>query len=214
MSQLLAFTNFLNDRQYAVNDFETFSEIIEPIRNGNSGQGYRLKPIQQADRITQKCKVLVQYTWHCRDYVKKSLKEVGVQSDPGRIVNLYIQKSRDIQVISYLANEYKHAGVDVSQRWATEIEPRFGKPFVRGVLESFPHRLKPIVQIWGDSIPEFEFVGSAGIGDVVYSFQDFVWTFSCNIEDKHGGIVGHASAICEKAFQTWLRILQDNGVTV
>ncbi len=214
MSQLLHFTSFLKDRQYALNDFEEFTEIIEPITDDDGRQGYRLKPLQRADKITQRCKVLVYYTWHCRDYVKRILSENGVSSDPGQIINTYIQTSGQIQIISYLANEYKHAGVDVSQRWATEIEPRYGKPFVRGILESFPHRLKPTVQLWGESIPEFEFSGYAGMGESTFTFEDFVWTFSCNIENKHGVVVGHALAMCESAFQTWLKILRDNGVEV
>jgi len=191
---------------------DEFAEIIEPMTDPDGWQGYRLKPLERADKITQRCKVLVYYTWHCRDYVKRILSEFGVASDPGEMVNTYIRGSGQIQVIAYLANEYKHAGVDASQRWGTDIEPRYGTPFVRGVLESFPHRYKPTIQLWGDSIPDFHFSGWAGIGESVYTFEDFTWTFSCNIENKHGVVIGHASAMCESAFQTWLRILADGGI--
>lgn len=214
MSQLLAFTNFLKDRQYAASDLDQFLEIVEPIADSEGRQGYRLKPLQQTDRITQRCKVLIHYTWHCRDYVKKVLIESGVQADPGVILNSHIAASREIQVISYLANDYKHAGVDKSQRWGTDIAPRFGKPFVRGVLECFPYYMKPIVLLWGDSIPEFEFVGAAGVDGLVFGFKDFTWTFSCNIEDKEGKPIGHASAMCEAAFGIWTKILRDHGVVM
>ena len=213
MSKLLAFTNYLKDRQFAVDDLGQFSEIIEPVEHSDGKLGYRLKPLRPTDKITQRCKVLIQYTWHCRDYVKKILSENG-KTAPGRIVNDYISGSRDIQVISYLANEYKHAGVDSSQRWATDLEPQYGKPFVHGVLQSFPHRLKPTLLIWGDSIPEFEFVGSAGVGDLTFQFTDFTWTFSCTIQDKDGHSLGNATAICENAFQAWLQVLNDNGIQI
>ena len=136
-----------------------------------------MKPLTQADRVTQRCQILIQYTWACRDYVKKILAEGGV-ADPGQVVNAAIRALREIQVVSYLANEYKHAGIDPSQKWGIEIGPRLGKPFVRGVLERFPHQLKPVITIWGDSLPEFEFTGRAGIDDLVFQFTDFEWLFS------------------------------------
>ena len=213
MTQLLSFTNFLRDRQFVIDDLAEFSEIIESVEHSDGKLGYRLKPLRLADKITQRCKNLMQYTWHCRDYVKKILAENGA-IEPGRLVNTYISGSRDIQVISFLANEYKHAGIDSSQRWAVDLAPRYGKPFVHGILQSFPHRLKPTLLIWGDSIPEFEFVGSAGVGDLTFQFTDFVWTFSCMIEDKDGQSLGNASAMCEGAFQTWVQVLSDNGVQI
>lgn len=71
MSKLLAFTNYLKDYQFAIDDLAQFSEIIEFVKHSDGKFGYRLKPLQPADKITQRCKVLIQYTWHCRDYVKK-----------------------------------------------------------------------------------------------------------------------------------------------
>lgn len=94
------------------------------------------------------------------------------------------------------------------------MEPRYGKPFVHGVLHSFPHQLKPTSLMWGDSIPEFEFVGSAGVGDLTFQFTDFTWTFSCTIVDKDGKSLGNAASICENAFKTWLKILIDHGVQI
>jgi hypothetical protein len=155
--------------------------------------------------------VLMQYTWHCRDYVKKILDENG-EINPGKIVNDYIRASRDVQVISFLANEYKHAGIDSSQRWAVDLEPCYEKPYVHGVMASFPHRLKPTLIMWGDSIPEFEFVGSATVGDLKFQFNDFVWKFSCTIQDRDGNLLGDAAGLCENAFQTWLQVLSDNGI--
>jgi len=213
MSKLLAFTNYLKDRQFVVDDLAQFSEIIEPVEHSDGKLGYRLKPLQRADKITQRCKVLIQYTWQCRDYVKKILLENG-EAESGRIVNKYIRESRDIQVISFLANEYKHAGTDNSQCWAVELEPRYGKPYVYGVLLDFPHRLKPTLLLWGDSIPEFEFVGSAGVDDLKFDFTNFIWTFSCTIEDKSGKSLGNAATICENAFQTWVQVLSDHGVCI
>lgn len=203
----------LRDRAFAVDDLAQFSQIIEPVEHSDGKLGYRLKPVCPGDKIAQRCKVLIQYTWHCRDYVKKILADNG-QSEPGRIVNTYIRGSRDIQIISFLANEYKHAGTDTSQKWAVDLAPRYGKPFVHGILQSFPHRLKPTLLIWGDSIPEFEFVGSAGVGELTFQFTDFVWTISCAIEDKNARSLGHAAAICENAFQTWLQVLSDNGIQI
>jgi len=213
MSKLLAFTNYLRDRQFAVDDLAQFSEIIEPVEHSDGKLGYRLKPLQLADKITQRCKVLILYTWQCRDYVKKILTENG-EKEPGRIVNEYISESRDIQVISFLANEYKHVETDTSQRWAVDLKPRYGKPYVYGVLQDFPHHLKPTFLSWGDSIPEFEFVGSAGIDNLKFDFTNFIWTFSCTIEDKDGKSLGNAAAICENAFQTWLQVLSDYGVRI
>lgn len=214
MSKLLEFANFIRDRQFAAADLAEFSEqLIESVAHPDGSLGYRLKPLQPTDKVSQRCKVLVHYTWHCRDYVKKILEEQG-HAESGRIVNTYIQASRDIQVLSYLANEYKHAGTDASQRWAVDLVPRFGKPYVHGIMLNFPHRLKPTLLIWGESIPEFEFVGSAGVGDLTFQFTDFTWTFSCTIEDKDGTSLGNAAAMCESAFQTWLQILSDNGIQV
>lgn len=214
MSKLLEFANFLRDRRFAADDLAEFSEqLIESVEHSDGSLGYRLKPLRATDKVSQRCKVLVYYTWHCRDYVRKILEQQG-HADSGQIVNSYIRASRDIQVLSYLANEYKHAGTDASQKWAADLAPRYGKPYVHGVMLSFPHRLKPTFITWGESMPEFEFVGSAGVGDLTFQFTDFTWTFSCNIEDKDGKSLGNATAMCESTFQTWLQILSDKGIQV
>jgi hypothetical protein len=211
MESLLKFTTFLKDRQYALEDLDRFAELIEPIlHEGRSG--YRLKPLGQADRVTQRCRTLVHYTWHCQDYVKKLLAEAGVL-DAGRVVNRYIERSPEIQVISYLANENKQGGIDPGkQRWALDVTPQFGRPFVIGLMPSFPHSLKPTVILCGDSFGELEFTGRAGIGDEVFEFNRFEWLYSCNIEDKDGRPIGNAWGFCEVAFQTWLRVLTDHGI--
>ncbi len=213
MSKLLEFTNFLKDRQFALDDLAQFSELIEPAQHQDGAVGYRIRPLKPADKISQRCKVLVYYTWHCRDYVKKILTENG-ELEPGRIVNTYIKKSRNIQVISYLSNADKHAGADHSQRWAADLGPRYDKPYVYGVMQSFPHRLKPTLIMRGDSIPEIEFVGSASVGNLRFQFTDFEWTFSCTIQDKDGNSLGDAAGLCESTFESWVQILDDNGVQV
>src|SRR5262245_23593952 len=96
----------LEQHQYPVRRLEQLGEGDEPLRDG-LGVGYRMKPLTQADRVTQRCEVLLQYTWSCRDYVKKILAERGV-ADPGQVVNAAIRASREIQVVSYLANAHKH----------------------------------------------------------------------------------------------------------
>jgi hypothetical protein len=116
--------------------------------------------------------------------------------------------------LSYLANEYKHAGTDPSQKWAADIAPRYAKPYAHGVMLGFPHQLKPTFITWGDSIPEFEFVGSAGVGDLAFQFTDFTWTFSCTIEDKDGAPLGNVLAMCENTFKIWLQVLSDNGIVI
>jgi hypothetical protein len=213
MDELVRFTNFIRQRQYVVEDLDRFAELIEPHRYPDDWVGYRLKPLTEADRVTQRCEVLLQYTWACRDYVKKILAAAGV-ADPGAVVNTYIRASHEIQVISYLANAHKHAGVDPSQKWAVEIAPRLGKPFVIGQQISFPHRLKPTLMLWGDSLPAIEFAGRAGIGEEVHEFSAFEWRYSCNVEDKDGNGIGNVWRMCVVAFQTWLKILADNGITV
>jgi hypothetical protein len=213
MQALLKFTNFLKDRRYALEDLERFTELVESIKQDDRC-GYRMKPLTQADRVTQRCRALIHYTWHCQDYVKRILSEHGVV-DADRVVNQYIEASSAIQVISYLANENKHAGIDPKkQKWALEVEPRFGKPFVYGSLQKFPHRMKPTIMIWGESLPEFEFTGAAGVGDQTFQFTDFEWLYSCNIEDKAGKPIGNAWGMCEMAFQTWLKTLADHGVAI
>jgi hypothetical protein len=191
MESLIKLTNFLKDRRYAVEDLERFTELIEPIQQPGGWRGYRMKPLTQGDRITQRCRALVHYTWHCQDYVKKILTEHGV-NDAAHVVNRYIAAEPFIQAISYLANEHKHAGIDPSkQRWAVDVAPRYGRPFVHGQMARFPHSMKPTVILWGDSLPGFEFTGSAGIGDEAFDFTEFDWTYSCNIEDKDGKEIGN-----------------------
>ncbi len=210
MEDLIRFTNFLKQRRYAIEDLDRFAELIEPIQHAD-GAGYRIKPLTQADRVTQRCEVLLQYTWACRDYVKKILKTSGV-ADPGVAVNPYIRASRDVQVVSYLANAHKHAGIDSSQKWAVEIAPRLGKPFVIGQQLSFPHQLKPTIMLRGDSLPAVEFTGRAGVGDEIHEFMEFEWRFSCTIEDKDGNLIGNVWDMCAATFQTWMKILADGGI--
>lgn len=214
MSKLLEFAAFLRHRKIAVDDLDEFSrQLIEPLEHLDGAVGYRLKPLHSTEKITQRCEILVYYTWHCRDYLKKVLEENGC-ADPGKLVNTYIAASNDVQVASFLANHYKHSGTDATQRWATAIAPRFAKPYAHGVMLRFPHRLKPTFIIWGESIPEFEFVGSAGVDDLVFHFSDFTWTFSCTVEDKNGVQIGNALSLCENTFATWIQILSDNGIAV
>jgi len=213
MRALLKFANFLKERKYALADLEQFAELIEPMEHPDGWRGYRMKPLTQTDRVTQRCKVLVHFTWHCRDYVLRILEEHGI-ANPGEMLNGYIAASPIIQVLSYLANEHKHAGIDAQkQRWAVEIAPRYGTPFVLGQLLQFPHNMKPTLLFWGESFPGVEVTGRAGIGEDVYEFNDFDWRYSCNIEDKDGKPIGDAWASCEETFQTWMRVLTDHGIT-
>ena len=76
MSKLVAFTNFLADRKIAAADLAEFSQLIEPIQHDDGSRGYQIRPLRPADKVSQRCKVLMQYTWHCRDYVKKDRKSV------------------------------------------------------------------------------------------------------------------------------------------
>lgn len=213
MSKILAFTNFIKDRDFAIEDLAQFADLIDPIAHEDKSVGYRIRPLGQADRITHRCKQLVFYTWHCRDYLKKVLEQHGI-SEPGRLVNDYIRKSQDIQVVSYLANKHKHCETNETQRWATELAPRYDKPYVHGIMRTFPHRLKPTLMIWGDSIPDFEFVGSASVGDLKFKFDDFSWTFSCTVVDKNGRSLGNVASICDNAFKTWLDVLNDNKISL
>lgn len=213
MSQLLDFTNFIKHRDIAAEDLEKFQELIEPMQH-EGWHGYRLKPLGPTDRVTQRCQTLIQYTWHCRDHVKKILSEHGVPGDVGKIVNGYIEISPDIQVISYLANSYKHGGIDRTPKWAGDVEPRIAKPFVRGMLHDFPSNLKPTVILAGDKIGEFEFVGHASVDGEDFQFKGFDWEFDCSIVDKNGKALGNAAAMCESAFQTWIKILNDHGISL
>ncbi|MBA4105155.1 MAG: hypothetical protein C0485_05305 [Pirellula sp.] len=212
MSQFTLFTKFLEDRNIASEDLAEYQNLVEPAES-EGWQGYRIQRVGPTNRITQRCQVLMQYAWHCRDYVKKILEEHGVEN-VGRVVNGYIEKSRAIQILSYLAHQYKHGGVDHDPKWAGDLEPRILKPFVRGQLREFPLRLKPTVMRWGDNIGEFEFVGHCSIGDVDYPFKDFTWEFSCTIVDKDGRELGHAAELCERAFETWFKILEDHGIQI
>lgn len=213
MEQLVKFTNFLKQRQYAVEDLDRFAELVEPLRT-DDGVGYRMKPLAQADRVTQRCEMLLQYTWACRDYVRKILAAQGV-ADPGVALNAAIRASREIQAVSYLANAFKHGGADPEQqKWAVDLAPRLGKPFVIGQQKSFPHHLKPTFMQWGDSLPAVEFTGRAGIGDEVFEFTEFEWQYSCNVEDKDGNPIGNAWGMCEITFRAWLKVLADHGIAV
>ena len=215
MSKLLKFTNYIKDREFVIDDLARFTEIIEPIKHTDGKLGYQLKQFLSTSKVIQRCKVLINYTWHCRDYVRKILSENGIPNQKtGEIINKYIHESRDIQVISFLANEYKHAGTNNSQKWAVNLEPRYSKPYVYGVMQSFPHRLKPTFYLQGDSIPEFEFTGSAGYGNLKFQFNDFDWIVSCIIEDKNGSSLGDVTVICENAFQIWLQVLRDYNIPI
>jgi hypothetical protein len=110
------------------------------------------------ERITYHLQMLMHFTWHSRDYVKKILVDQGVTdfAGCGKLLNGYIEKSRDLQVCSYLANEYKHAGVDDTQKWATDLAPRYGDIYVCGIMESFPGRMKPTVAFTSKSEPQLE----------------------------------------------------------
>ena len=214
--KIVEFTQFLRDRDYAKEDIDRFSEIIEPIESLDEGRhlvGYRIKPLQSADRVTQKCAVLVQYAWHCRDYVKKILIEHEVKGDIGATINRHINKSRDAQVVSYLANSYKHAGADSSQRWAKDIAPKFGKPYVIGWLASFPGEQKPFVRLIGNDLPGLEFTGHAKdrFGKS-HQFSDFTWQFSCEVEDQNGKIIGNTFDMCERSFELLFQILTANHI--
>jgi hypothetical protein len=212
MDQLLKFTEYCRHRGYALDDLKQFKELIETIEGHDGQLGYKLKPLPEANRVTQRCQALIQYTWACRDYVKKILADVGILN-PGAIVNPYIVASLEIKAISYLANEYKHAGVDASQIFGRELEPRLGKPYVLGIQQDFPFDLKPVFLISGDSLPGAEVSMKVSINNRPFQFANFDWKYSCMIEDKDGNPIGDTLDVCEKAFGMWLKILNDNGIT-
>jgi hypothetical protein len=214
MSNLLKFANFLKQRRYALEDLKEFTELVEPVTDVNGWRGYRMKPLSKADRVSQRCQVLIQYTWHCRDYLKKALADQGV-TDPGSVVNSYITGSPEAQIISYLANEHKHAEIDPNrQAWAVDLAPRLSEPFVLGTMPSFPHTMKPTVVLSGDSFPEVEFTGRAGLGDQVFEFTEFEWHYSCSVVDKDGRPLGNAWGMCEITFELWMSVVADHGIAV
>jgi hypothetical protein len=221
MSSIEAFTNFVKDRAFAVDDLKQFADVIEPVQELDGSRGYRLKRPRTGDtvvreRIIHRCKMLMYYTWHSRDYVKKILVEQGIAdfARSGKLVNEYLEKSRDLQISSYLANENKHAGIDDSQKWATDLAPRYGDIYVCGIMRGFPLRMTPTAAFISKSEPQFELTGFAQVDDQRFPFVDFVWTVSCVIEDKDKNILGHAVSICERGFQTWLHLLREHGVDV
>ena len=214
MSHIDDFHSFLRHRGIILNDIAEFADLVEPVTIDGQ-QGYRLKALDSPDKILQRCQSLLFYTWHCRDYVKKLLIEANpgwTKDKPGQIVNDCMAASFHAQVVSYLANAYKHDGTDGSQRWAIDLAPRLGKPYVLGQQLDFPSRLKPTVMIRGDKLADLEFVGRAGIGDEVHKFDHFTWKHSCQIENKDGKVIGDVVTFCETTFSHWLRILRENGV--
>jgi hypothetical protein len=214
MSQIEDFHTFLRHRGITLDDIAEFADLIEPVAIDGQ-QGYRLKALDSPDKILQRCQSLLFYTWHCRDYVKKLLIEANpgwTKDSAGKVVNDCISASVHAQVVSYLSNAYKHDGTDGSQKWAVDLQPRLGKPYVLGQQLDFPSRLKPTVMISGDNLADFEFVGRAGVGDEVHQFDHFTWKHSCQIEDKDGKVIGDVVTFCETTFSHWLRILRENGV--
>lgn len=216
MSQIEEFHKVLRDLNVVLDDIADFADLIEPVTIDGQ-QGYRLKALNSPDKIVERCRALLSYTWNCRDYVKKILLEhdQSLSSQAvGQILNSRIEKSIHTQVVSYLANANKHCGVDASQRWAVDIAPRVGKPYVLGQQLSFPHQLKPTVKIVGDKLADLEFVGRAGVDDECHEFKEFTWKHSCHIENKDGKIIGDVLTFCETAFGHWLRILREAGLVV
>ena len=214
MSHINDFHKFLRDRRIAVDDISEFADLIEPLVIDEQ-LGYRLKSLDSPDKISQRCQSLLFYTWHCRDYVKKVLVETvsGCSKEKaGQIVNDCMSASIHAQVVSYLSNSYKHDGTDASQKWAVDLAPRLGKPYVLGQQLSFPLQLKPTLIITGDKLADLEFVGRAGVGDEIQDFDDFTWKHSCQIENKDGEVIGDVVTFCETTFSHWLRILRENGV--
>lgn len=219
MSPIETFTNFLSDRDFAVQDLETLSEVIEEVNEAGGMQGYRLKRTKAGDTVSRekvryRCNVLMLHTWHSRDYVKKILlKDCNKDVEEiGKLLNSHIGNSRDLQIISYLANAYKHAGVNYIQKWATDLEPQYGGIYVFGFMERFPARMKPTIMFTKENEVQFELTGFAQIGDDKYPFADFDWTISCVVEDKNGNILGDAISICERGFQTWIHVLRESGI--
>ena len=214
MSQILKFMEFIRDRGYALEDLEQFNELIAIIEYPDGERGYKLKPLLETSRVTQRCQNLIQYTWACRDYVKKILEDAGL-SNSGEMVNPYIDASLEIQAISYMANEYKHSGIDANkQRWGIDLMPRLGKPYVLGVQTVFPFNMKPVFFMSGDSLPGVEVSMKVSVGDQAFQDTSYDWMYSCMIDDKDGNQIGETRDICDKAFGIWLRILNDSGIVV
>ena len=80
MHILLKFTNFLKDRRYALEDLEQFAELVEPITHPDGWRGYRMKPLTQADRVTQRCKVLIHFTCTVGITCSESWRSTGSQT--------------------------------------------------------------------------------------------------------------------------------------
>lgn len=221
MSPIETFTNFVKDRAYAVEDLAELTDVIEKVTEADGSQGYRLTQARAGDtvspaRIRHRCNILMYYTWHSRDHVKKILINDGHSDgqEVGTLLNGYIRESIDLQICSYLANEYKHAGIDDSQKWATGTAPRYGGIYIFGIMKSFPSRLKPTYMTTRKNTAQFELTGFAEIGGQRYPFTDFNWIVSTVIEDKNGNVLGDAVSICERGFHAWIRALKQHGVQI
>lgn len=213
------FTDYVADREIATQDLKAFSDAIEELRTSDGQLGYKLKRTQAGDsvsweKVCHRCKTLMSYTWHSRDYLKNILMDNGIKDldKVGQLLNKHIGKSRELQICSYLTNDYKHAGVNQTQKWATDLAPRYGDIYVYGFMESFPRRMKPTYWFTRKKEVEFELTGFAEINGQKYPFTDFEWLVSCVIEDQNGKVLGDATSICERGFHTWIQVLRENGV--
>jgi hypothetical protein len=214
MNDFNSFHDFIRDRNITLDDIGEFSELIEPIVIDGM-KGYKLRPLESTDKLRQRCQLLAFYTWHCRDYLKHVLHKQNPNKDPGAIVNAAIKTSFPAQVLSYLANAYKHDGTDHTQRWAAGIAPRIGQPFIRGQQLSFPGPVQPFLQLAGGAcLGGIEIVGHVVIGDDRYDLDDFTWRHSCEIEDNKCEVIGDVVSFCNATFALWMQVLREAGFTI
>jgi hypothetical protein len=212
MNHLDQFHKFVRHRNVALDDIAEFNELIEAITIGDQ-KGYKLRALESSDKIAARCQQLAFYTWHCRDHVKKVLKNVDPKCDVDQVVDGAAKHSKAAKVLAYIANDYKHCGTEHKQ-WADDIGPQLAEPFVLGHQTSSPHWLKPTILISGDKLPEFEFSGAAGTDDGTFQFDTFDWRYSCYIKDRVGNRIGDAVSFCEATFALWMRILRDAGFVI
>lgn len=202
--------DFLDERKILISDIENYKFDFQKYPIPDSAGKFVVGPRfpKTGKEILVIIKSIVYYTNHLQDYVNKLAIESGRSE---KFKTDIIKENEELQILSYLSNEHKHAGID-RQNWGDNIKPKYGNPFIQyqnldkgKMIPGFSTRpLYPTVQLEGQGLLDMKF----DIGNVT----DVLITVI--IHDRNDNKIGDAWSYCIKAASIWTNIIEELGYEI
>jgi hypothetical protein len=187
--------------KWCINDIEEFKDLIQ-INDSEIelDKRYSLLTKITGQKIKNRIENLIIACWSAKDYLKKEITN-QISESAGRVFEIYIFEHEETELIQYLADSFKHGGID--DRFLNNNKYKPLKPYLENTVlrlsnESVPGELKPTSLLEGESVPPFQVKGVRfEIDGKVYQNYDTI-NLTMKILDKDKNYISDTTTLVNK----------------